>query len=358
MAGSTRRALPWIAGVVALVIALGFLPPIQARAKGLALVLEALGAHVPHPFAPRVARHTVTWDGVRGDLYGPGAAAPGIVLVHGAAVLGKDDPRLVRLARSLARAGRLVFVPQLELAQRRFVPEDLDRIVRAVVALGERDGSTTLPSLLGISYGGSFALVAAADPRIRGGLTQVAVFGAYFDLAGVIQAVTTGVSIVGDRRIPWNGPPEARAILEEGAADLAPAASRAGLAEALARRDPSDLSADGRALYELLVNRDPERTRELVARLSPRARRVFERFSPSSVAGGIEAPVIAMHSLDDPAVPFAEAIRLSRGLPEARLVVVRGFRHVDFRARRDLGTALGDLRGAWRFASWLLAAQE
>jgi acetyl esterase/lipase len=295
---------------------------------------------------------------VRGDVYRPAAEAPGIVLVHGAALLGKDDPRLVRLARSLARAGRLVFVPQLRLAERRFVPGDLDRIVRAVLAVEERDGSSDGPSMLGISYGGSFALVAAADPRIQGRLVQVAVFGAYFDLAGVLQAVTTGVSIVGDRRIPWEGPPEARSILEEGAADLAPAASPAGLGEALARKDPSGLSADGRALYQVLVNRDPARTRELVAELSPRARRVFERFSPSSVADEIEAPVIAMHSLDDPAVPFAEAIRLSRGLPEARLVVVRGFRHVDFAARRDLGTALGDLWGAWRFASWLLAAQE
>jgi hypothetical protein len=65
-----------------------------------------------------------------------------------------------------------------------------------------------------------------------------------------------------------------------------------------------------------------------------------------------------MHSMDDPAVPFAEAIRLRRAMPEARLVVVRGFRHVDFSSAGGASRALGDLVRAWRFATWLIAAQE
>jgi pimeloyl-ACP methyl ester carboxylesterase len=300
----------------------------------------------------------VSFDGASGDLYRPPARVPPLVLVPGAARLGKDDPRVVRLARSLARAGRAVFVPDMALSERRFLESDLEALVDAILGL-DRAAFTRGPvSILGISYGGSFAMVAAADPRVRERLAQLALFGAYFDLVGVVQAATTGVSIVEGRRIPWEMPPEAQAIIEEAAPDLAPAASRQKLSRALATRDPAGLAATDRALYELLVNRDPERTPELAARLSAEAGGILERFSPATVVDEISAPVIAMHSMDDPAVPFAEAVRLTRAMPEARLIVVRGFRHVDFSSAGGASRAIGDLMGAWRFATWLLAAQE
>jgi pimeloyl-ACP methyl ester carboxylesterase len=358
VAGPARRAAPWLAVSIAALFGLSLLPPVQARAKGWAVLLEGIGADPPRPFASAVTRRTVALDGVQGDLYRPPDDAPAIVLVPGAARLGKDDPRIVRLARAIARGSRVVFVPQMALANRRFIEDDLQSLVRAVVALDESAFTTGDVSLLGISYGGSFAMVAAADPRLEGRLAQVAVFGAYFDLVGVVQAATTGVSIVEGRRIPWDLPPEAQAILEEAAPDLVPAASREDLGRALESRDPSGLAPGDRALYELLVNRDPDRTRELAGRLSGQAGAIMERFSPAAVADRIRAPVIAMHSMDDPAVPFAEAIRLRRAMPEARMVVVRGFRHVDFTSAGGASRAIGDLLRAWRFATWLLAAQE
>jgi X-Pro dipeptidyl-peptidase (S15 family) len=356
VAGARRAG--WVALAAAIVIGVGSLPGVQARVKSLGVLLEGIGAGVPRPFAPAVVRGPLAFDGVEGDVYRPPGAAPGVVLIPGAARLGKDDPRVVRLARAIARAGRVVFVPRMALAERRFVESDLEALVAAVDGLHRAPFVEGTVSMFGISYGGSFGLVAAADPRIRDRLAVVAVFGAYFDLVGVLQAVTTGVSLVDGRRVPWNGPPEARAILEEAAPDLAPRAWRPGLAKALSERDPSGLTPDGRALYELLVNRDPERTRDLASRMSPEARSLLRTFSPASVISELRAPVIAMHSLDDPAVPFAEAIRLSRALPEAELVVVRGFRHVDFSSAGGAGRALRDLLSAWRFATWLVGAQE
>jgi pimeloyl-ACP methyl ester carboxylesterase len=338
------------------VIGAGLLPSVQARTKAAGMVLESLGLDVPRPFAPQVLRREATLDGVEGDIYLPAGLGPPVLLVHGAAVLGKDDPRLVRLARAVARSGRVVFVPQLVLAERRFVQEDVGRIVRGALALASTGDQPV--TILGISYGGSFALVAAADPRLRGHLAQVAVFGAYFDLVGVIQAVTTGASAVGGRRYPWAGPPQARGILEEGATDLLQPAAREEVRRALATGNPVGLKGDARALYDLLVNRDPSRTAALAARLPEGARELLREFSPSSVADRLDVPIISMHSLEDPAVPIAESIRLVRALPETRLVVVRGFRHVDFMSAGGLGEAVGDLFAAWRFGTWLLQSQE
>ena len=355
-----RASLRRTGYVVVVLTALALLPPVQARAKALAVVLEALGLpFTPRPFAGPVTRSETTLGGVRGDLYSPGGRAPGILLVHGAALQGKDDPRLVRLAHAVSRAGRVVFVPALTLAERRFDAGDIERIVRSGAALADVAGDAV--TVLGISYGGSFALVAATDERLAGRVERVAVFGAYYDLRGVIQAVTTGESLVGDERVPWRADPLAIEILERHAVQLAPEEARRELAAALdARADPDALPPDARSVYELLSNPDPTRTYELAAELSPAAQELLERFSPSSVADRLDVPIVAMHSKDDPAVPYGEALRLTRALPETRLVSVGSFRHVDFEfgSPGTWGKAAGDLWSTLRFATWLLEPGE
>jgi hypothetical protein len=339
----------------------GFLPAVQARSKALAVLAEAVGAPFPRPFAPEVRRVDTTLGDVRGDLYLPDRPAPAVLLVLGAAPQGPADPRAVRLATSLARAGRVVFAPRLTLAQRRFDEEDLDRIVRSVLALEDHPATVGPVVALGISYGGSYALVAAADSRLRGHLAQVATFGAYFDLAGVIQAVSTGASLIDGRRVPWRGHPQARLVLEHHAAQLAPEGSGDELRDVLAGRDsPDALDPAARAVFELLANRDPARTHELAEALAPESRALLTRFSPATVAPAIDVRVIAMHSTDDPAVPYGELIRLHRALPEARVVTVGSFRHVDLKGGGPGGPLrlVSDLWDAWRFASWLLEAQE
>jgi pimeloyl-ACP methyl ester carboxylesterase len=347
---------------LALVIAgLSMLPPVQARAKALAVLVEAVGFDVPRPFAPQVARVEATLDGVSGDLYYPGDRAPGVVLIPGAVEGGTDDPRVIRTARALARAERAVFVVDLELAERRFVEEDIDRIVRATSALEGHPLVNGSVSILGFSFGGSFGLIAAADPRLDGRLDDVAVFGAYFDLVGMIQAVTTRVSLVDGRRFPWEPHPLAAEILEDVALRLVPSEGRDALRAALAGSLPAEqLPPPLRGVYDLLRNDDPRRTYELAARLPDEAREALERFSPSSVANGITAPVIAMHSTDDPAVPYGEALRLVDALPETSLTSVSLFRHVDFEPQSvgDWTRAAGDLWSAWRFTGRVLAAQE
>ena len=343
-----------------MLIAAGFLPPVQARGKALAVLAESVGIGFPRPFAREISRTDVSLDGVTGHLYSPEDPAPPILLVPGAAPLGKDDPRAVRLARSLARADRTVFVPDLTLYERRLEAEDVDRVVRSAVALGSHPSADGEVLLLGISYGGSFALVAAADGRLRGRLAQVATFGAYWDLVGVIEAVTTGTSLVDGLRIPWRGHPMARSILEQAVVAHSPERWRSPLRTALGSGDPADLPPEAHAIFDLLRNQDPERSRELAAALPPELGEFLAGFSPSSAVPRLDVPVVAMHSTDDPAVPYGELVRLRRGLPEARVVTVSSFRHVDPSTQAPGGwtAKVSDAWDAWRFTSWILQAQE
>ena len=56
-----------------------------------------------------------------------------MVLVPGAAVLGRDEPRLQALARTFARAGFVVLVPELPEVRRLALSRvDADRVASAL----------------------------------------------------------------------------------------------------------------------------------------------------------------------------------------------------------------------------------
>lgn len=349
----TRRRILLL--VVAVVVVLVALPAVRDRIRAGAAVLETFGVSVPRFFSPDPAPETAEIGGVTGRLYmvDDGRA---ILIVPGATPQGVEDSRVNDVARSLARSGRTVFIPELELYRERFALEDLERIVAAVGGLAERSNQPV--TIVGFSYGGSLALVAAADPRMEGRLSRVATLGAYYDLVGVIQAVTTGGSLIGDRFIPWEGHPIAKELLAARTAQLLPEEERESLMEALeGRADPEDLAPSARSIYDLLVNKDPRQTALLVDRLPPAFLRVITEFSPSAFADRIDVPVMAMHSTDDPLVPYAELARLEAGMPQAETSTVHLLRHVDFEptSAADWRDALPDFVQLWDFTTWVLA---
>ncbi|MGQ0849970.1 MAG: alpha/beta fold hydrolase [Actinomycetota bacterium] len=345
-----------VAGVAAMIAAgMYLLPPTRARMQAVPTLAESLGLKVPRPLAADVSSKDTSIGGVDGRIYSAGAGDPAILLVPGATPAGVEDARVVQVATALARNGRQVFLPRLALYSERLVEADLEALVQATRGLATSTGQQV--NLVGFSYGGSLALVAAADPRIREDLHRLAVFGAYFDLIGVIQAITGGASVVGDATIEWQGHPLARDVLYARAMDLAPPHARDELVDAIGGKNhPAALDPESRAVYELLVNRDPCETYPLAQQLSPQARTFLARFSPSTVATDIEVPVLAMHSTDDPLVPYGELARLAAGMPGARTITVDLFSHVDFKASEpnDWVRAAPDLWALWRFTAWLL----
>jgi pimeloyl-ACP methyl ester carboxylesterase len=345
-------------GVAAVVTALGALPPVQARGKAAAVLADAVGAPFPRPFAAETARREVTLDGVTGDLYEAGPLAAPILLLPGAAPKGRHDSRVQQVARALARADRTVYVPDLELSKTTFDRVDIDRIVRSAAALHARPPYRRVV-VLGFSYGGAFGLIAAADERAHGHIALVATFGCYFDLVSVLQAATTGQSTVGDETRAWQAHEKAQEVVREVVVRLVDPADAESLRAAFTgTRDPDTLTGSARSAYDLATNTDPDRTAALAAGLDPRARGLLADFSPSSVASRITVPVVALHSEDDPLVPYAELLRLRAGLPGARTMTVQSFRHVDFQAGGSRAALARDVVTTWRFTSALLAAQE
>jgi pimeloyl-ACP methyl ester carboxylesterase len=213
--------------------------------------------------------------------------------------------------------------------------------------------------MVGISYGGSFCLLAAEDPAIAGQVAFVAVFGSFDRLIDVVQGITTGATTSTGRVVPWHTVPEATTILRRAAIGLAPPDDRAALEAALASNDPTELAPDTRSIYDLLGNHDPRRTGLLATQLPPAFRAALARFSPATHLHELRAPLYVMQALDDPATPPTEADLFRASEPRARIAILRYFEHVSPPGSGSpiLGRA-ADLYGGWKFVSWILSAQE
>lgn len=328
------------------------IPPVRARIKAVGALAEAADLPFPRPWARAVEVQTVeAGPGVVGDMYGGGQGSPVLIFVPGAALQGRRDPRVVQAARALAEADRRVFVPELALYERTFKRKDIERLVTAIESLSEQGPI----GVVAFSYGGSFSLIAGALARPANDLSFVATFGAYFDLAHVIQGVTTGSTILDGDRIAFDTVPEAREIVISGAARLAQSWDGDELEEELEGEEPGRPGGVEERVAELLRNEEPARTEALIADLPEGSRKTLSYFSPSSHLDGIDFPVFVMQSKKDPATPWTEGILLERAIERSRLALLHYFSHVD---PPGVMGWLSDGPESWRFISWILAEQE
>lgn len=355
--GTRERLYAVLLLVAVLAATIAVVPQLRVRAVAAAASLDALGVGVPRLLAPDHQTRTRTVAGVVGTWIDPADDAPPVLLVPGAAPQGREDPRVIEVAEALADSGRSVFVPQLRVYREELTVDDVDDLVAITLALAREREPVTL---VGASFGGSLGLLAAADGRIEDELAMVAVFGAYADLLGVIQAGTTGTALVGERAIDWESDPRADEVIRQQLVELTPSGYRDELVAALdGSQAPDELTDDARAVYELAVHDDPQHTRELAGQAPPPLRRRLAELSPTTVADQIDTPVVAMHAADDPTIPYAELLRLGNALPDAELFTLETFTHVDpaVDGPGEWWPALGDLAAVWQFVTEVLASQ-
>ena len=346
-----KKALSASVVAISLVLLVRFVPPLHARAKAVAVLADAARIPFPRPFAPDVQVDSTAVGGVAGDLYSPGNDAPALLLVPGATREGSSDPRVVQVAMALAKANRRVFVPELHLYERTFREEDIERIGRAAVGLAE-DGPI---GVVAFSYGASFSLIAAHDPEVQASIEFLAVFGAYYDLLHLVQGITTGATLLDGEERAFDTVPLARELLVDSLVEIAPDTYDDRLRRAIAAGDPARLPAEAKSLFDLISNDDPKLVDALAAKLPERYQDFLARYSPSRVIDRIEIPVYILQAREDAATPWTEAEYLERNLEDSRLLFLEHFSHVD---PPGVGGVLLDAPDAWRFVSWILAAQE
>jgi dienelactone hydrolase len=332
-----RAPLPGLLGLRAAVNATIFLFKLYPM-----LPSGALNYVTPAPVVERM-RYPTSHGPAEGDLYRPSRPGPypGVVVCLGVVPFGVDHPQVPRLGAALARSGiaaLLYWSPAMR--DFRLVPEDIGDLASAYDRLLARpDIDPARSGLLGTCVGGAFALMAAADRRIRERIGFIGTYAPYAsmwtlsrDIAGSTRTGSSGPE-------PWQVDPLTRkvfvhsltALLDQGEADRLRGAFAGDSCGGSV--DAHDLSADGHAVYPLLTAPDRDAADAALRRLPAAMQQRLTAMSPTEYLHDVRAPLIViMHDRDDPVIPVGESRRLRAALGRragVRYTEFTVFKHLD-----------------------------
>ena len=281
---------------------------------------------------------------------------PAIMFVNGATPEGRAHAVVRRLARSLARSGHVVFVPDLPgIANGELSPRTVGAAVACATCGAEvaetRDGRI---GLVGVSIGGTVALLVATAPELAGRVSVVAAIAPFTDLEKVMMLATTGTYPGMGGLEPYPVPSSLAVGLGRSlVASLSPTPDVRALGSALERLDPlsadplrplrespcRSLGPDAATAQALLLNREASRFADLYAALPADVRRVVATLSPLHSAARLTAPVEIATAPRDSYFPLAESLALQREVPHVRITVTSALAHATPRMRNVVAFA-------------------
>ena len=266
---------------------------------------------------------------------------PAALIFLGANAAGRDDEDVVNLGNALARAGFVVMFhwsPTMAL-QFNIDPDETENLVWAFQYLKERDFvDQERMGMGGFCVGASFALVAAADPRIRDDVKFLNAFGPYFDAKDLLLQVASRSRRYQGQWEPWDPDQLTQRVL---ANELIETLVDPEEREVLYRRyvelrsgpeaELVGLSVPASRVRQLLDGTTLEDAQELYQELPAAFRESMRDISPSAQVDEVEARLMILHDRDDRLVPAAESRRLAGALEQRgdfRYTEVLAFEHV------------------------------
>jgi hypothetical protein len=374
-----KRFAALLVGFVVVLAAMAW-PFTKAHMQAVAVLRLVGGQPVPWIITKMVAEPVRTEDVqfttaagvVRGRLYLPEGHpdAPGLVVLHGVHHLGIEEPRLVSFARAMASCGVRVLTPQLP----GIADYHVDR--GSVQVIGESTrwfaGQAGGPvGVLGLSFSGGLALVAAGDPVYRPDFKFVFAVGAQDAMDHVATYYLTGREVRPDGTTERLTPHEYGAlVLEyEHLEDFVPAEDEAAIRPVLQEHLYEDKSAEELAEAKLnprqkaeaavLMDSNSATTRAKLAAANVKHIEEMKGLSPHGMLRTMTTPVYLLHGQADNIIPAAETLWMASELPATTLqevLVSPVLSHL------DLDGAKPDVWDQWRlvhfFALVLRAAER
>jgi acetyl esterase/lipase len=284
-----------------------------------------------------------------------------VLLVAGLHPAGIDEPRLMGLARELARSRFSVVTPDIPaLAQFTItaaLTDEIERVARWVAADADLAPAGMI-GLIGVSFSGGLAMVAAGRPSLSDRVLYVFSIGGHDDLPRVLRYLVTGARGPADEPLGDEGvrPPHdygLAVVLLNVAERLVPADQVDGLREIVRRfLKASSLHRDDevQAKHEFAsaredINRMPEPSGTLLRHLIDRdVERLGSRLLPHVGDYGNEPalspsrsppssrPVFLLHGREDDVIPASESQHLAdrlRGHADVKLLLTDVLSHAD-----------------------------
>ncbi len=334
--------------------------------RALAVLLRIVSPENP-PWIARIGTNSVEEKQIelhlatgvlRAKLYRPRDAQnpPGLVLVHGIHQLGMNEPRSRSFARALASVGVQVLAPEMpELTDYRVEPSTINAISGCAAYLARATGRRAT-GVIGISFAGGLALIAAADPKLQKSIGFVLAVGAHHDLTRLVHYYA-GETVEGPDGQPYDIPPHpygARVLIYSYLDQLFAESDRPIAREALrtylhdqhkrAKSRADELSESGKQLMLQILDHDDEKTvHSVLMSFLATHRDRLRGVSPRGKLANLNAQVLLIHGADDPVVPATETPWLAREIPSHFLrqsLVSPVLRHAEIEQKPAIGEYL------------------
>ncbi len=270
---------------------------------------------------------------VRARLYIPIGVTrpPAMVVLHGVHHLGIEEPRLVNFSRALSTHGILVMTPEMaDLADYHVEPTAISVIGASARDLKRRTGADSV-AVLGLSFAGGLALVAAADPQYENDISVVASIGGHDSLPRVLRFFATnrierpdGIVLqmpaheYGILVVAYSHPEE---FFSPADVELARDALRLQLYENVTQAQviATRLSPAGRSRMDLLLAHKTDVLSADLLKALAKHEAEAEAVSPSGKLAHIKADVFLAHGAGDNVIPPTELLWIEREVPSKKL---------------------------------------
>ncbi|QEE28056.1 alpha/beta hydrolase [Terriglobus albidus] len=352
------------------VVLLASWPWVKARLQAVAVLKTLSHEPIPLPVRAVTASNVLTQDvaiptangTLRGRLYSPAgiSGAPGMVIVHGVHHLGMNEPRLELFASAMASCGLQVLTPELPaIADYRIGPESVSAIGDSARWFAQQTGGKV--SVLGLSFSGGLALLAAEQPAYAAEMKMVFAVGSQANMQRVARYYRTGQDLRPDGSVQTLTAHEYGPLVMEyeHMEDFASAADRAALSGVLKEHLYEDGAGERRALQTLtpaqrvvvaqLLKTADARTVTLLAANEIKHAREMEAVSPDRDLQSVGVPVFLLHGEADNVIPSAETLWLAKGL---RPQVLEGALVSPLISHVEMGKSPG-AADAWRLVNFI-----
>jgi dienelactone hydrolase len=277
--------------------------------------------------------------------------APGIVVVHGMHELGINEPRLVSFARSLAASGFFVMTPQLQGIADYRVEAESAAVIGTAAQVFARQLEVPSVGVLGISFSGGLAVVAATDPQYSSSIAWIATVGAHYDLAHVLHFFATGEAERPDGSFEKLTPHEYGPLIVvlDRPADFFPAEDAAKASEAIklvladegkkSEALTAQMTPAGQEIMQRIYHKQLDSFRQAILGEIEKDREQLAAASPAGRLSFLHAPVLLLHGSDDTVIPPTELLWLQQRVPQEYLdgaLVSPAISHVEVEHKANL----------------------
>jgi hypothetical protein len=276
------------------------------------------------PVIEKVKYPTITGF-AEGDLYRPPSSGPhpGIVVCLGVVPFGVEHPQVAVCGKALARAGfaaLLYWSPAMRSF--RLDPDDIENISLAYNWLIEQPNvDPSRSGLLGTCVGGSFAMMAAASPRIRVRVSFVSAYAPFSSMWTFVRDIASASRCLTGQREPWRVDQLTRKVFVHSLTALLEPEEAQRLREAFevapvqAGFDSNNLSPEGKAVHALLIQPDAETAEQALHCLPPLMQARFTTMSPINYLDDLHpARFVHLHDIGDQLIPISESRNIQAAL--------------------------------------------